>query len=180
MTLKDNALRAAILKAVADGLAAELDAGRSELFAELTDLYDVTGSKSLDVKLLDGAKVASISLSMPKAGPVITDPIAFDEFVREHYPHGIVKVPAREEVSPAFRDELLKRLTYTPEGVAITEDGEIVAGLEHKPAGAPKSFSIRFEKGGREQIAMAWSDGLLGALMPGIAPLALTDGGTDE
>jgi hypothetical protein len=55
-----------------------------------------------------------------------------------------------------------------------TKDGEVVPGVEHRPAGDPKSFSITFEKGtGRQQIAAAWSDGAFGGLLPGIAPATL-------
>lgn len=162
MTLKDNALRSAILKAISDALKAEVDAGRTELFDELLELHELTGAKSLDVSLPDGRKIASISLAMPKAG--------LDAWIAQHYKGAVIKVPARREISPPFRDELLSRLTFTPEGVAIDENGEIVPGVEWRAAGAPKSFSIRFEKTGREQIAAAWSDGQFGPLMPGIAP----------
>lgn len=68
MSLKERALRAAAMKAVSDALKAEVDSERSELMSELLDMYHDFGAKSFDVHL-DGVKVASIPLSIPKPGP---------------------------------------------------------------------------------------------------------------
>lgn len=174
MSLKEHALRTAVLKAVSDALKSEVEADRGDLFEELCGLHELTGAKSLDVTLPDGRKVASISLAMPKAGPAITDSAAFDAFIAEQYPQAIIKVPARKEIAESFREELLSRLVAAgnPMGSEMVDAslGMLVPGVEYHEAGGPKSFSVRFEKTGREQIAAAWSDGDFGPLMPGIAP----------
>ena len=108
-SVKERAMRAAVLKCVSDALKAEVDAERGELFADLVNLYEFTGSKSLDVKLPDGkTKVASITLSMPKAGPAVTDRAAFEAWIAERYPHSVVTVPERREVSGAFVEQFMK------------------------------------------------------------------------
>jgi hypothetical protein len=172
MSLKDNALRAAVLKAIADALKAEVDAGRDDLMHELLGLYDATGAKSLDVKVGD-VKVASIPLSIPKAGIEIADADALDAWIADRYPDCLVEVPAKTVVSSVVREAVVKSAVRAfDSGDVMTEDGELIDGLIYKEAGRPKSFSIRFEPDGRNRIAAAWQDGTLGALMPGIAPTA--------
>lgn len=168
MSLKERALRAAAMKAVSDALKAEVDSERSELMSELLDMYHDFGAKSFDVRM-DGVKVASIPLSIPKPGPEVVDCAVFDAWVESTYPQAIVSVPASKTISPAFKEHLLGLITFT-DTAAISPEGEIVPGVEWRESGDPKTFSIRFEKLGREAIAAAWSDGKLGALMPGIAP----------
>lgn len=171
MSLKANALRAAVMKAISDALKAEVDAGRGELMAELLDLYDATGAKSLDVKVGD-VKVASIPLSIPKAGIAVKDQAAFTAFVDSNYPQAVIVPPTSKQVAAAWQEAYLKECVIDGGEVIDPNTGEVVPGLEHKEAGRPKTFSIRFEKTGREAIAAAWQDGRLGELMPGIAPTA--------
>lgn len=183
MNIKDSALRTAVLKALRDAVDAELSNERTDTFEAVKQLYALTGSKSLDVRLPDGVKVASLSLTIPKAGPKVTDKAKFDKWLMKRYPSAVVKVPARREIASSFGDNVLaNEVAFTPDGRALTAEGEIVPGVEYHEAGDPKTFSIRFEKGGRETIGAAWSNGEFAHLMPGMAPAtvalpAAPDGG---
>lgn len=164
-----TALRTAILKALRDAIDEELEAERATTLSEVRQVYEAYGAKSFDVRLSDSTKVASISLAIPKAEAAVTGPAELDAFIEATYPHAMLIVPASRTVSPAFREEFLRRLEFI-DGTPVTPEGEVVPGVEYRAAGEPKSFSVRFEKTGRERIARAWALGQFGALMPGMAP----------
>lgn len=167
MSIKEAALRTAVLKAVSDALKAEADADRASLQDALIDLYEATGGKTLDVKLPDGTKVATISLAIEHSAPETFDRAALLAWAVENRPEWCHEVPAHIEVS---EKAALEGVEFTPEGIAVTPGGEVVPGLRMKRGGTPKSFSVRFESTGRSAIAAAWSDGVFGNALPGMAP----------
>lgn len=167
VSLKDAALRTAVLKAVADALKAEAEADRHELFAALVELYKESGAKSLDVRLPDGTKVATISLAIEQSKPVVTDHGALLAWALENRPEWCREIPARTDVAEAA---VFESVEFTPDGQAVTSDGEIVPGVAVTPGGSPRNFSVRFETHGRSAIAAAWSDGRFGGALPGMAP----------
>ena len=148
-------IRAAALKALSDEAQAVSKAVRAETEDALADLYEQTGSKSFDAKLDDGTKVASISLAFSKAGAVISDPDAFLSWVRTDHPEALQVV---ESVNPAFTKQILERVEPSRVGMFDPNTGEIVPGLEAKPAGEkPKSYSVRLAD--KPALVAAWQRG---------------------
>jgi hypothetical protein len=172
MSIKEAALRTVVLKAISDALKAETDADKAELFGALVDLYEDTGSKTLDVKLPDGTKVATISLVIEASAPEVFDRAALMAWAAENRSEWCNEIPARVEVS---EKAALEGVEFTPEGIAVTPGGEVVPGIRMRRGGTPKHTSVKFQPAGRSAIAAAWSDGVFGTALPGMAP-ALTDG----
>lgn len=170
MTLKDRALRAVAIKVVSDAMKDLVGQEREDFFTELCDFYDATGAKSLDVKLPDGTKVGGISIAIAKEEAQITDRDALKEWVMQNNPTAVVTIPQRQDIADAYLDALLKKVTFTDDGTALTEDGEVVPGVTKNKGGYPKSFSIRPSSDGKAAIAQAWADGQLAQMLPGIAP----------
>ncbi len=158
MSIKDAALRTAVLKAVADALKAETDADRGALQQALIDLYDATGGKTLDVRLPNGERVATISLPISQSAWRVTDRAKLKAWCEANRPEWLYEVPAHTEVAEAAVLE------------AVEQTGEDVPGVTFEEGGTPQSFRVTFEKSGRRAIAAAWSDGVFGHSLPGMAP----------
>ena len=173
---KTLALRQTILRAIADALKAEMDAGRADLTERLVELYDTLGSKSFDVKLESGKKVATLSLAITQPAPKVTDERAVLEWAKENAPDLVRVIPAREEVAVPG---LLERLSFAEDGTAYDGNGEVVPGVTMTRGGEVTHYSTRFVPDGRRAIAEAWSRGEFARTLPGVAP-ALTDGGDDD
>lgn len=165
MTLKENALRTAVLKALLDAVKAELDTGRATLLDDLCDLYESTGGKTLDVRLGE-AKVATVSLSFSKPANVVVNDTAFVEYVGTNHPEAVYTV-----VLDAFKRTYLPSLIPTEAGCVDPDTGEVVPGVQHTEDSTPKTFSVRFADRGREEIAAAWVRGELYEIAPHYAPM---------
>jgi hypothetical protein len=179
MSLRDDNLRAALLKAFADWIDTELATFRGEHRDMLVDRYHEEGIKSFDVLLPDGAKVATISLSIPKDKVEVTDTAALIEWARDNDPalvrtvhHDPVPAHTTEGIDPKRLTELLARVKTTTDGVIDPDTGVLVDGLTHQPGGDPKSYSVRFTDDGREDIGTALRAGALAHLLAG-TPLAI-------
>lgn len=188
MNVKDKNLRLALLKAMADAIAEEMAAERAEHTAMLRAQYDESGVKSFDVKLPGGGKVGTISLSIPKPSTAVVNTDAFVEWCRENLPTAVtatvipampertetIVIPATPErtvytVDDKMTDALLKgaRPVDPAGGMVVDEDGTVIDGVEYRPAGDPKSFSVRYEAGGRDALAVAYRGGELDHLVGG-------------
>jgi hypothetical protein len=69
-----------------------------------------------------------------------------------------------------LRDDVEKVITKEYSlagGMYVNEDMEPVDGVEYVPAGTPKSFTVRYEKGGQERVIEAWRGGELPGIEPG-------------
>lgn len=155
------ALEEAVLKALADQIAARLRDVRAGMQAAL----DSTGASRVAAALPDGTKVATVSLSEPKPTAVVTDEKAYLGWVREHSPANVV-TRLITEARPAYTAALLAEMTAA--GVAQWADkdtGEVhnVPGVEIRATRA-RSHSVRPVKGGPEAIAAAWRSGQLAHL----------------
>lgn len=192
MNLKDRNLRFALLKAVADAIADELAAERADHTIDLRERYDDEGTTGFDVKLPDGTKVATISLSVPKPSTTVVDPDAFVAWCRDNFPTAVtehhvpaqpaVVIPATEAhtvytVDPKLTTTLLKDAKIV-DGFVFDKNGTLIEGVEHKPAGVPKSFSVRYESDGRDALAVAYRAGELDHLVTGSSLPALDSGAT--
>lgn len=187
MNLRDRNLRFALLKAIADAVAEELANERAGHTADLLERYDDEGTKGFDVKLPDGTKVATITLSVPKApGVTVDDEEAFKAWCVANMPTAVDVIPmggseAWDEVihHPATQPytltvldstmvaALLKGARYVKGVGVVDEAGQLIDGVTYQGPGRPKSFSVRYEDGGREALAEAYRDGEVNHLLGG-------------
>lgn len=192
MNLRDRNLRFALLKAVADAINEELTNERTDHTIDLRARYDDEGTTGFDVKLPDGTKVAKISLSIPKPSTDVVDEEAFTAWCRDNFPTAVTEhlipaqpavvlpaTPARtvHVVDPKLTATLLKDAKVV-DGMVFDQNGTLIDGVEYKPAGAPKSFSVRYESDGRDALAVAYRAGELDHLVAGTALPALDSGVT--
>lgn len=185
MNLRDRNTRFALLKAMRDAIDEELTLERADHTDLLRAQYDEVGVKSFDVKLPGGGKVGTISLSVPKADTIVRDEEALLAWCRENMPSAVIeeRVPAQPEVvipatpartvyrvDDAMVTALLKGsrpVDPTSGGLVVDDDGVVIEGVEYVPAGRPKSFAVRYERDGREALALAYRAGELDHLLGG-------------
>lgn len=181
-SLRDANLRVALLKAFAEWVETELNTVRAEHRDDLVARYQEEGTKSFDVKLPDGTKVGTISLSIPNDRVDITDQTALIAWATSNDPtlvktvdHPAVPAHTTVELDPKRFSEFLARVKTGSDGSVIDPDtGAVVDGLTHKPGGPPKSYSVRYTDDGREHIGTALRAGHLSHLIAG-TPLAIGD-----
>lgn len=170
--LKDKNLRFVLMKTLADLVAAEVGDARGELMDELLAQFDDLGVKSFSVKIPGAEKVATFTIAEPKPTTKV-DGAALLDWCIANRPEltQVVEHPAKEAWEEVvLADEALKLLEAE---LALagedfwTPDGEQVPGLKYVPAGRPKSFTVRYEKGGQERVIQAWRDGDLAGIEPG-------------
>ncbi|MFD7512262.1 hypothetical protein ACFV5N_23405 [Streptomyces sp. NPDC059853] len=181
MSLKDAALREAVVKLLSELVAGELKAVRAEVQSGLDTAATDSGTRQIAVSLPDGTRVATISLTEPSPEATVVDEAEFVAWAREQYPDARDTRIVRD-IRPWKRAELLGQMTAAgvPEVQVVDEDtGEITAthtvpGVEIRPTRA-RSHSVRFAKTGRDDILAAWRGGQLGAAVP--PALAPAEGG---
>lgn len=173
-SLRDRNLRMALLKAIADAVQDALKAERATHMADLIERYEDEGTKSFDVKLPSGTKVATISLSIPKDAVEVVDPDGLAEWAKDHdmsliRERHVPAVPAHTvvELDPKRVAELLKRAKPMPGDTQVVDGatGELVDGLALVVGGTPKSFSVRYTDDGRTDLGDAYRAGALDHLV---------------
>jgi len=198
LNLKDRNLRIALLKAVTEDIADRMDAEKDLHRTELVERYEDEGTKSFDVKLPNGAKVAAISLSVPKPTTTVVDDEALLKWARDNAPelvteavipgvpaHFVEAVPERVEfvLDRKRVTELLGRVKPADAAggeVVDPDTGSLVEGVVYTPGAAPKSFSVRYEPDGREALALAYRAGELNDLLVGTPLPAIEGSESDE
>ncbi|MGY2747253.1 hypothetical protein [Arthrobacter sp. UYCu723] len=171
-TLKEQNLRFLLMKTLTDMVKTETDAGRGELMEVLLAQFEETGTKSFSVGIPGAEKVATFTIAEPKPGHKVNDAELL-EWCQANRPDLIEKVEhpqidAWTELRLADRTEKCITTEYKlAKDTYITEDGEPIPGVEYIPAGTPKSFTVRYEKGGQERVIEAWRSGELGTIEPG-------------
>lgn len=158
------ALASSALKAIADLVIAKDREVRDVLTAEYVEAYKTRGIKSLDV-LLDGVKVATVTLTIPKKPAAkVTDSAAFLAWCEANRSDIVVERTERY-VPPAAEAQLVAGLVVSDDGEAVDpETGEIVAGVSIPPMPDPKQYSIRYAPDGREILLDRWRAGALASL----------------
>lgn len=171
-TLKERNLEFLLMKTLADVVKGETDSKRTELMEKLLAQFEETGTKSFSIHIPGAEKVATFTIAEPKPGHKV-DNDALLNWCRENRPELVetVEHPATEAWTEAkLRDDVEKVITteYKLAGdVYVTDEGEPVDGVEYVPAGTPKSFSVRYEKGGQDRVIEAWRSGELSSIEPG-------------
>lgn len=172
MTLAQAITAEAALKTLLDEVRAGYDAARVIVQAGLDAQQRENGGTRFDAMVpgADGpVKVGTVSLSSGSAAATVTDAEAFTAWVRERY-ESEVSVRLLREVRPAWQTDLLARATAA--GAAVdTETGEEIPGVEMRASRA-RTHSVRFGKGGRDLVGESWRAGLLGRVLPALAPPA--------
>lgn len=153
MSIKDEALRATVLKALKDAIGDEYDTSRDVLHRALTDLSETTGAKSVTVTL-DGADIATVTLGGGSPRASVTNDAALLEWVAERHP---AEVETLRRVRPAFLTRLLAEATRA--GVPYDATGEELPGVAVRSS--EPYPGTRFKPGGREAVAAAWAAGTL-------------------
>lgn len=182
-------LRLAWVKAFSDALADFLKEQREDHLAMLVESYNESGNKSFDVLLPDGTKVGSISLAQGKAHDDIVDEAEliawaeqFEDAVKVEVtperviPEVVIPAETTKRLDMRWYDELIKNAGEGDDGDLLTPDGEVIPGVKRIPAPAPDKFSVRYEKNGRERIALAYKRGQLSGLSEGTPLPAITNG----
>ncbi|MFI0897715.1 hypothetical protein [Streptomyces sp. NPDC020983] len=170
MTVAEAITTEAVLKTLLDEIDAQYKAARAAVQQALDTQQQETGGTKFDATIpgVDGpVKVGTVSLSSGSAAAQVTDADAFTEWVRKAYPTE-VKPKLSFEIQPAWRTDLLARATAA--GAAVdTATGEAIPGVEMRAARA-RTHSVRFGKDGRAAVGEAWRAGLLGRVLPALAP----------
>lgn len=143
------ALRAAVLKVLSE----EVDLAITEGKADLKEVMDALGIKSLKATLPDGTDVATVTLAGTSAAPKVTDPVKYLAWVQENRPGEVEPV-----VRKSYTDALLASMKETGEPVD-PETGEVVPGVEFRSGTGYLSVTFgRAGAGGRERIKQAWQN----------------------
>ena len=155
MNLGDGALRAAVLKTLADEVETALATTKQAVVAGLED----SSTDRAVARLPDGTKVASLPLSGGEARARVTDPDALLAWMEANRPDEVVKT---------VRPDTVKALlaAANKDGHAVDDvTGEAIPGIEFAPA--TQYVSVTFTKGrgpgegGRDVIKRAWQAGEL-------------------
>ena len=172
LTLKDRNLHFLQLKTLTDMVKTETDAGRAELMDILLAQFEDTGTKSFSVGIPGGEKVATFTIAEPKPGHKVY-PDELLEWCKTNRPDLVETIehpPVEAWTEHKLVDGIEKAITTDyklARDTYITDEGEPVPGVEYIPAGTPKSFSVKYEKGGQERVIEAWRAGELGNIEPG-------------
>lgn len=185
MSLKDDNLRFVLLKAIADAAAKELGKLRDDHLSPLLERYDEDGTAQFRVRLPGSdSLVATVSLAVPKDKLEVADedawvawleanhPAAVDRVVVPGEPEHTITVPATEDHTVTTLDDkkvtaVMKQFKVTKEGVVDTATGSLVDGVRNVAGGKPKSFAVKYEQDGAEQLAGAYRAGDLDAIVDG-------------
>jgi hypothetical protein len=158
MSLKEDATRVAVLRALRDTVEAEYEAARLRVLDGLRAARAELGLKSMRVTLPDDTPVATVTLVDPRPAVVVVDEGAFTTWVADNYP---TEVETRVQVRPSWQRRFVSGLDATSGPVADPRTGQVITGLAALPAPEPCSFSLRSLPGGTEQITRAWRRGAL-------------------
>lgn len=169
MNLRDAALRAAVLKALADEIAATQLVAK----AEAREGFEAAGASQAAAVLPDGTKVATVSLAGGGGQTAsVTDEGAFLAWVAREHPGETQTV-----VRPEYRKKLLDAAKEAGRPLDPAT-GEIVPGITMRDT--TPYVSVRFRPGGADAIADAWAAGDLkdvSVVRPRAVTVAPADGG---
>ena len=159
----EAAIRMAILRTLADTVAAEHTTARTRLGTLLRTANHGFGVKTIDVDLPGADQpIATVTLTTTADSITVADQAALQAWVAEHHPTRLVTT-----VDPGFLRQLLAEVAPDPDTGQLlhTPTGRVVAWARRTPGG-PAYPTLRFTATGRDQIIATWRAGRLGALTP--------------
>lgn len=168
MSIKDETLRTALMGAMATVVKDVNEEQRKKVLGQLVEQYKETGNKSWTVTLPSGDKVATLTLNESKAEPVVTDSDALLEWCRTHRPdlietveHPPVEAWTETRLTGAAVAHILEQADLADTSY-ITKDGELVEGIEFKPAPDPSKFTLTYTAKDRGlSVVRAWREGFI-------------------
>lgn len=159
-TLLLNAMTAVVVDANKDS--------RAETLAQLVEIYETTGNKSVSVFGPDGDKVGAITLNESSPETVINDEAALVEWCKEHRPelletieHSPVEAWTETRVRPSALAHIVQDYRLA-DSIYVTAEGEPVDGVEYRKAPPPSKFTVSYaakDKG--LSLVKAWREGLI-------------------
>ncbi|MFE7782067.1 hypothetical protein [Streptomyces nigrescens] len=177
-SLRDLATQAAVLKLLAERVAAAQKDVRKRTQAALDTAAARDGVERIAAELPGGQAVATIGLRKGETGPVVVDEDAFARWVRATFPdEEWTETRIVRTVKPWKAAELLAEMDAA--GTAqiadkVTGQVHTVPGVTIRPTRA-RTHGITWRKGGKDATAEAWRTGALAAQLA-----AITAGKEDE
>jgi hypothetical protein len=150
MSLREDALKVAVLKTLGDDVGDSLTGRKKDLLDELQAI----GAERLSVRLPDGTKVASLPVVGGESSPRITDVAAFEEWVKKHRPDETMIV-----IRASYKEAVLKAAKVAGRAVD-RKTGDVIPGITFEPTSP--YVKVDFAAGdvdGRELIRRAWRNG---------------------
>lgn len=117
--MKDTAKRVVAAKLVGDEIKNIERQAKAELLEQMADI----GVRTLDVTGDDGAALATVSKAKGRTTAKVND-VELLAWVKANRPDQI-----REVVAPAYIETLKKLAVESGDGVASTEDGDVIPGI---------------------------------------------------
>lgn len=168
MSIKDEALRTALMGAMSTVVKDVNEVQRKKLLTLLLGQYRETGAKNIVVKDLDGDKIATITLSESAAATVVADEGAFLDWCCRNRPDFVEDVfhpPVEGWTETRVKGAAVTAVAeqYKRAGdMYVTPDMEPVDGVEYRPAAEPNRFSVTYAGKDRGMsVVQAWRDGAL-------------------
>lgn len=167
MTAKEDALRTAVLKTLADDVGDTITGGKASLLSVMQD-GDI---EKLAARLPDGTKVASLTVVGGESSPRVTDMAALLAWVQKNRP-GETEVIVRKSYIEHVLTEAKKAGRAMDRG-----SGETIPGIEFGDTTAyVKVDFVAGDTDGRELVRRAWRDGTVS--IPAV--LGLPAGGDEK
>lgn len=180
MSIKEDLLKTVVMGAMSSVVKDVNEGQRKTALDALLTQYRETGNKSYSVSLPSGDKVATVTLSESKPETAIEDTAAFQAWCETHRPDlietiehdavpawsQVIEVPASEawterRVSPSAAAHVVKDYKLAGD-MFITDTGEPVDGVVHRPAPEPSRFTITYTNKDRGMsVIHAWRDGMV-------------------
>lgn len=88
----------------------------------------LAADEGIAAELPDGTRIGTVKRSKPRRAPVVTDPDALLDWVRQYAPEHLV-----ESVNPAYVEYLKSQAKK--HGLAVMGDGTVVPGVELREGG---------------------------------------------
>lgn len=166
LTFKEKTLRTAVMNAMTSVIVDANKIGREAALKDLVAQYKETGNKSFSVFNPDGDKVAQITLTEAKAESVVTDHGALLDWCREYRPdlietveHPPVEGWTEVRVKPSAVEHIAADCKLAGDSF-VTDEGELVEGIEHRLPGDPTKFTVTYKaKDKGLSLVQAWRDG---------------------
>lgn len=158
---------------------------KEQVRSEMRDLFEENPDLDRATLSVNGVKVGTATRKTTKSDFAIVDPDAFADFalsngfatevkaIRPEFMHRVIQIIEDElpeavtsdiELDPKWKDYINAPFINGPEAVYF-DTGEVVPGIEHRPATVTSDFMVRGCK--FEDVAAALPEGALPALLEG-------------